>query len=135
MAVSATRATIEWVLALPGMTGLVVDRVWDRIEADPEFPFVVVQEIGGGDTNVAPVIRPYMQIDVYDDDDPGVADDLAGIITDACRKKLMVKVPGEDVTVMKANWVAKRRVEEPGTGWERWAIDLLITIREDTYTP
>lgn len=136
MAVSATRVTIEWVLGLPGVSAAVGDRVWDRIEPDPTLPFVAVQEIGGGDTDIAPVVRPYMQIDVYSaPGDPQTADDLAGIITDACRKRTMRQVPTENATILKANWIAKRRVEEPGTGWERWAIDILMSIREDTYTP
>jgi hypothetical protein len=132
MAVDAEPLTIAWLLSLPGMSATVGDRVWYEIPPDPTLPFVVVQEIGGGDTGVYPVTRPYMQIDcIAAPGDPGTADAIAGIITDAARGQVMTPVPSESATVMKANWVAKRRVEEPGTGWERKAVDLLLTVRED----
>lgn len=131
MPASAERTAVAWLQTLPAVVTAGAN-VATRLPPDPEskFPFVVVQEIGGGDTLVRPVDKPYIQIDVYDDD-RGVADDLALAIVSGFKTRDMVAVVAEGATVMRVEWVAKRAVPEPGTGWERFAIDSLWTIRED----
>jgi len=37
----------------------------------------------------------------------------------------------EQATVLAVDFVAKRALPEPGTGWHRFTVDLLVAIRED----
>jgi len=131
MPASAERTAVAWLKSLPAVVSAGAG-VATRLPADPTFPFIVVQEIGGGDTLIQPVDKPYIQIDVYDDDwDKSTADDLALAIVGAFKTRLNVTIPAEGVTVLMVEWVAKRAVPEPGTGWTRFAIDSLWTNRED----
>lgn len=131
MPVSAERVMVAWLKTVPEIDAA-GGRVATRLPREPVFPFVVVQEIGGGDSDVLPVYKPYVQVDVYaDPGDRGVADDLALAIVNACQYQRNTTIPAESATVLKGELVAKRAVSEPGTGWERFALDIILTVRED----
>lgn len=128
MARSAERVTVGWLKdVLTGVDG----RVATRLPAHATFPFVVVREIGGGDTAVAVVNRPYMQIDCYDDTDRATADNVALQVVDAAKYEWPWRSDAEQATVLACDFVAKRTLPEPDTGWHRFTVDLLVAIRED----
>lgn len=130
MAQSAERVTVAWLKHVLATTSVATSLPAKNIP----WPFVTVAEIGGGDTGIDPVDRPYMQIDCYHATDRAAADDIALAVVDAA-KYGWPWTSDEGGTVMAADIVAKRSVPEPGTRWHRFAVDVIVFIRDDTFKP
>lgn len=132
MAVSGERLTVAWLKSLAYVTTNAGGRVATELPADPTFPFIVVQEIGGGiDRSLAPLDSPYIQLDTYADT-KAEADDLALAVIDAARTidGTPITVAGEGL-IYGVDVIAKRAVPEPETGWKRYAVDMILTCREE----
>lgn len=129
---SPERTMVAWAKANSPLAALVAGRVATRLPADPTFPFLTVRQIGGGpDGSDAPVDEPLLQWDCY-----GAAtaqgkvdaDQLARTLVDELETRNPEVVTGEGY-VYGHQVLDQRSVEEPATGWARYMVTSIATIR------
>ena len=135
MAVSAERIAVAWLKADTAVATLTGGKVATNLTdtaVKQGWPWVIVKEIGGGDTAVDPVDRPYLQMSCYGDDDDQ-ADNLALAVIDAVKqlRRQPYSSGGESGTLIGGQLVAKRNVSEPTTEWGRFDVDGILAVRED----
>ena len=137
---SPEKVMVQWAKNNSVINALISGRVATRLPAEPTFPFLVVQLIGGG-INEAPQPDAHISENLIQFDaiagrgntrgfapDYGTADNLILKVQEELQKIGSTTVTGYGV-IMGTQLLSSGRIEEGDTGFARYTLDALITMR------
>jgi len=122
------------------LNAILSGRVATRLPAEPVFPFLVVQLVAGGVENApqpdAQISEVLIQFDAFAGrgstrgfaPDYSTADNLILKVQEQLQSVVETKVTGYGV-IMGTQVLSSGRIEEGDTGYARYTLDALITMR------
>ena len=137
---SPEKVMVQWAKNNSVLNALISGRVATRLPAEPTFPFLVVQLVGGGvgdapqpDAHISEVL---IQFDAFAGrgntrgfaPDYGTADNLILKVQEELQKITTEVVSGYGV-IIGTQLLSSGRIEEGDTGFARYTLDALITMR------
>jgi len=137
---SPEKVIVQWAKNNSVISSIVGTRVATRLPAEPTFPFLVVQVIGGGISEApqpaAHISENLIQFDAFAGrgntrgfaPDYSTADNLILKVQEELQSITEIAVSGYGV-IIGTQLLSSGRIEEGDTGYARYTLDALITMR------
>jgi hypothetical protein len=137
---SPEQTMVQWAKTNTVLNAILSGRVATRLPAEPVFPFLVVQLIGGGIGEApqpdAHISESLMQFDAFAGrgstrgfaPDYTTADNLILKVQEELQKITETTV-GSYGVILGTQLLSSSRIEEGDTGYARYTLDALITMR------
>lgn len=137
---SPEKVMVQWAKSNSVINALVSGRVATRLPAEPVFPFLVIQLIGGGigeaPQPAAHISESLIQFDAFAGrgntrgfaPDYATADNLILKVQEEIQAITEIAVTGYGV-IIGTQLLSSGRIEEGDTGYARYTLDALITMR------
>jgi len=137
---SPEKVMVQWAKNNSVIDAIISGRVATRLPAEPTFPFLVVQLIGGGIADApqptAHISESLFQFDAFAGrgstrgfaPDYSTADNLILKVQEQLQAITEEAVSGYGV-IMGTQLLSSGRIEEGDTGYARYTLDALITMR------
>tara|TARA_Y100000591_G_scaffold225090_1_gene196221 strand:- start:314 stop:745 length:432 start_codon:yes stop_codon:yes gene_type:complete len=137
---SPEQVLVQWAKTNSVLNGILSGRVATRLPAEPTFPFLVIQLIGGGiDTAPQPnahISQNLMQFDAFAGrgntrgfaPDYATADNLILKVQEQLQSITEETVTGYGI-ITGTQLLSSSRIEEGDTGYARYTLDAFITMR------